>query len=111
MGSQHKGASWPNFLELTELEEFLEKSLTLEFIHDMTLSIGTYFQKGPILIGFDGRNSSPTICKIVTSALNSIGIDCNIAGIVPTPCLEFAVKKLEYTGGMMITASHNPSRI
>ena len=42
------------------------EDLTLEFIHDMTLSIGTYFQKGPILIGFDGRNSSPTICKIVT---------------------------------------------
>ena len=84
------------------------ESLTLEFIHDMTLSIGTYFQKGPILIGFDGRNSSPTICRIVTSALNSIGIDCNIAGIVPTPCLEFAVKKLGYIGGMMITASHNP---
>ena len=84
------------------------EDLTLEFIHDMTLSIGTYFQKGPILIGFDGRNSSPIICRIVTSALNSIGIDCNIAGIVPTPCLEFAVKKLGYIGGMMITASHNP---
>ena len=84
------------------------EDLTLEFIHDMTLSIGTYFQKGPILIGFDGRNSSPTICRIVTSALNSIGIDCNITGIVPTPCLEFAVKKLGYIGGMMITASHNP---
>ena len=84
------------------------ENLTLEFIHDMTLSIGTYFQKGPILVGFDGRNSSPTICKIVTSALNSIGIDCNVAGIVPTPCLEFAVKKLGYIGGMMITASHNP---
>lgn len=84
------------------------EDLTLEFIHDMTLSIGTYFQKGPILIGFDGRNSSPIICRIVTSALNSIGIDCNIAGIVPTPCLEFAVKQLGYAGGMMITASHNP---
>ncbi|WP_420544521.1 phosphoglucosamine mutase [Nitrosopumilus sp.] len=84
------------------------ESLTLEFIHDMTLSIGTYFQKGPILVGFDGRNSSPIICRIVTSTLNSIGIDCNIAGIVPTPCLEFAVKKLGYIGGMMITASHNP---
>ena len=84
------------------------RDLTLEFIHDMTLSIGTYFQKGPILIGFDGRNSSPIICRIVTSALNSMGIDCNIAGVVPTPCLEFAVKKLGYEGGMMITASHNP---
>ncbi len=74
----------------------------------MTLSIGTYFEKGPILIGYDGRDSSPLICKIITSTLNSIGINCNIAGLVPTPCLEYAVKSLGYSGGIMITASHNP---
>ncbi|MCV0393030.1 MAG: phosphoglucosamine mutase [Nitrosopumilus sp.] len=85
-----------------------DEDFTLEFIHDMTLAIGTYFQKGPILIGYDGRDSSPIICKVITSALNSIGIDCNVAGLVPTPCLEFAVKTLGYSGGIMITASHNP---
>ena len=84
------------------------EDFTLEFVHDMTLAIGTYFGKGPILIGYDGRESSPAICKVVSSALNSIGIDCNVAGIVPTPCLEFAVKSLGYSGGFMITASHNP---
>ena len=84
------------------------QDFTLEFIHDMTLAIGTYFKKGPILIGFDGRESSPVICNVVSSALNSIGLDCNVAGIVPTPCLEFAVKTLGYSGGIMITASHNP---
>ncbi len=84
------------------------EDFTLEFIHDMTLAIGTYFGRGPILIGFDGRESSPVICKVVSSALNSIGIDCNVAGLVPTPCLEFAVKTLGYSGGIMITASHNP---
>ena len=85
-----------------------DEDFTLEFVHDMTLAIGTYFGKGPILIGYDGRNSSPVICKVVSSALNSIGIDCNVAGIVPTPCLEYAVKSLGYSGGLMITASHNP---
>ncbi|MFB5623705.1 MAG: phosphoglucosamine mutase [Nitrosopumilus sp.] len=85
-----------------------DEDFTLEFIHDMTLAIGTYFEKGPVLIGYDGRESSPVICKVVSSALNSIGIDCNVAGLVPTPCLEYAVKSLEYSGGIMITASHNP---
>ena len=85
-----------------------DEDFTLEFIHEMTLSVGTYFEKGPILIGYDGRESSPLICKIITSSLNSIGIDCNVAGIIPTPCLEYAVKSLGYSGGIMITASHNP---
>jgi phosphomannomutase/phosphoglucomutase len=96
------------FFGTNGIRGIFSEDFTLEFVHDMTLAIGTYFKKGPILIGFDGRESSPVVCKVVTSALNSIGIDCNVAGIVPTPCLEFAVKTLGYSGGLMITASHNP---
>jgi phosphomannomutase/phosphoglucomutase len=96
------------FFGTNGIRGIFSEDFTLEFVHDMTLAIGTYFKKGPVLIGYDGRDSSPAICKVVSSALNSIGIDCNIAGIVPTPCLEFAVKALGYSGGIMITASHNP---
>lgn len=84
------------------------QDLNLEFIHDISLSIATYFKKGPILIGYDGRDSSPVIAKVISAAINSSGLDCNIAGLVPTPCLEYAIKSLEYSGGIMITASHNP---
>jgi phosphomannomutase/phosphoglucomutase len=84
------------------------EDLSLEFIHDITLAIATYFKKGPILVGYDGRTSSPIITKIVCSTLNSAGFDCKNAGLIPTPCLEIATKKLGYAGGIMITASHNP---
>ena len=83
--------------------------LTLDFIHDITLSIATYFKEGPILVGYDGRDSSPIIAKVICTALNFSGLDCKNAGLVPTPCLEFATKNLGYKGGIMITASHNPS--
>ena len=85
-----------------------KEDFNLEFIHDMTLAIATYFKEGPILVGYDGRDSSPIIAKTVCSALNYCGLDCNNTGLVPTPCLEYAVKKLGYKGGIMITASHNP---
>lgn len=81
-----------------------------EFIHDITLAIATYFKKGPILVGYDGRHSSPLVSKIICSALNEAGLDCNSAGLVPTPALEYATKKLRYAGGIMITASHNPPK-
>jgi len=84
------------------------KDFTLEFIHDITLCIAQYFKNGPILVGYDGRNTSPLIAKIICSTLNYAGLDCKNAGLVPTPCLEFATKKLGYAGGIMITASHNP---
>jgi len=84
--------------------------LTLDFIHDITLSITTYFKEGPILVGYDGRDSSPVIAKVICSALNYAGLDCKNSGLVPTPCLEFATKTLGYKGGIMITASHNPPK-
>ncbi|MDC0199519.1 phosphoglucosamine mutase [Candidatus Nitrosopelagicus sp.] len=84
------------------------EDFTLEFVNDLIMSLATYFKKGKILIGYDGRHSSPIVAKIVSSTLNYSGLDCYIAGLVPTPCLEYATKKLGYDGGLMITASHNP---
>ena len=84
------------------------EDFTLEFVNDLVKSMAAYFKQGKILVGYDGRESSPLICKVITSTLNSVGINCKIAGLVPTPCLEYAVKSLGYSGGIMITASHNP---
>ena len=84
------------------------EDFNLEFIHDLVLSVATNFKQGKILVGHDGRNSSHIIEKVVSSALNFSGLDCFLAGLIPTPCLEFATKKLGYDGGIMITASHNP---
>ena len=86
------------------------EDFTLEFVNDLTMSLAAYFKKGKILVGYDGRHSSPIIAKIVSSALNYSGLDCYMAGLVPTPCLEYATKKLGYDGGLMITASHNPPK-
>lgn len=86
------------------------EDLTLDFISKITLSIASFFKKGPILVGYDGRESSVVISKIVTAALSSLGLDSAVCGLVPTPCLQFATKKLGYNGGIMITASHNPPK-
>jgi phosphomannomutase/phosphoglucomutase len=96
------------FFGTNGIRGIFDDDFSLEFVHDMTLAIATYFKEGPILIGHDGRDSSPVIVKVICSALNSVGLDCNNAGLVPTPCLEYSVKKLGYFGGIMITASHNP---
>lgn len=83
-------------------------TFTLDFVSEITLSLGSFFKRGSILVGYDGRLSSVIVSKIVSSSLNSAGLDCAIAGLIPTPCLQFATKKLGYQGGIMITASHNP---
>ena len=84
------------------------KDLSLDFLVNITRSLAAYYKKGPILIGRDGRNSNNIMFNIVTAALNSDGLDTVDAGILPTPCLQYATKRNECNGGIMITASHNP---
>ena len=84
------------------------ENLTLDFVSEISFALATFFKKGPILVGYDGRESSVVIAKIISSSLNSAGLDCAITGLVPTPCLQYATKTLGYRGGIMITASHNP---
>jgi phosphomannomutase / phosphoglucomutase len=82
--------------------------LSIELIIDVSYSIGSFFNKGPIVLGYDGRSSSFAISKVVSSVLMSMGIDVYIMGLTPTPCLQFTVKNSKFVGGIMITASHNP---
>jgi phosphomannomutase / phosphoglucomutase len=84
------------------------KELTHDLVIDLCYALGTYFGKGPLVVGYDGRKSSPVLSRLVRSTLNSAGFDTADAGLVPTPCLQYAAKRLRYSGGIMITASHNP---
>ena len=84
------------------------KELTFSLLIDLTYALATYFKTGPIVVGYDGRNSSPLISNIVSAVLNSGGLDVIMGGQLPTPCLQFAAKYKKCKGGIMITASHNP---
>jgi phosphomannomutase/phosphoglucomutase len=80
----------------------------LDFVINLGESIGTYFGSGEILIGQDGRLSSPALANAAISGLLSSGRDVAEAGLVPTPALQYGVKTMGFRGGVMITASHNP---
>ncbi len=84
------------------------EELTNDLVIDLCYALATYFGNGPIVVGYDGRKSSPVLSKLVRATLNSAGLETANAGLVPTPCLQYAAKRIGYAGGIMITASHNP---
>ena len=84
------------------------KDLSLDFLVDVSKSLAAYYKEGSILVGRDGRNSNNIMFNIITAVLNSSGLDTVDAGLLPTPCLQYATKKNQFEGGIMITASHNP---
>ena len=69
---------------------------------------GTYVDSN-ILVARDGRTHSPKITKAFIQGINSTGTDVTDIGMVPSPVLYFAVDKLGYDNGAVVTASHNPS--
>ena len=76
-----------------ELEEFLDKIFLL-ISYWILLSHLQYYKEGSILVGRDGRNSNNIMFNIVTAVLNSNGLDTVDAGVLPTPCLQYATKKI-----------------
>ena len=82
----------------------------LDFVINLSEAIGTYFGSGEVLLGQDGRLSSPALANAAASGLLSSGRDVAEAGLIPTPALQYGVKTMGFKGGVMITASHNPAQ-
>ncbi|HZW85299.1 MAG TPA: phosphoglucosamine mutase, partial [Nitrososphaerales archaeon] len=80
----------------------------LDFAIGLGECIGTYFGTGEVIVGQDGRVSSPALSNAAIAGLLSSGVNVADAGLVPTPALQFATKTGGFRGGVMITASHNP---
>jgi phosphomannomutase len=64
---------------------------------------------GKVVIGRDARITGEMVNQIVTGTLLAKGIDVIDIGICPTPTVQFNVKKLNASGGIAISASHNPN--
>jgi len=62
-------------------------------------------------VSFDSRIKSAVFSKYAASVFAANGIKVFIySELMPTPCLSYAVRRLNCSGGIMVTASHNPSK-
>jgi phosphomannomutase len=66
--------------------------------------------KGKIVIGRDSRITGEMVKNIVTGTLLAKGFDVVDIGICPTPTVLFNTRHLNASGGIAITASHNPNQ-
>ena len=64
--------------------------------------------KPKVIVGRDTRLSGTMLESAVAAGLSSVGCDVELLGVVPTPAVAYLVTKLGVSGGVMITASHNP---
>ena len=68
-----------------------------------------HYDKPSVAIAYDPRHKSLDFAKDSARVLASLGIKVFLFDkITPTPELSFAVRFLHATGGIVVTASHNP---
>ena len=63
-----------------------------------------------VVVGRDGRISGPMVRDIVCGTLVGMGYEVVDIGLATTPTTELAVRWHEADGGIIITASHNPTQ-
>lgn len=63
-----------------------------------------------IVVGRDARISGPMVSSIVVSTLTAMGFDVVNIGLASTPTTEIAVTEEKADGGIIVTASHNPTQ-
>lgn len=91
----------------------VNESLTPIDVVKFTSAFGYWLKsksvRKPFVIGRDARTTGEAISRLVSVTLQSLGYDVIDLGLSTTPTVEIAVPLEKAAGGIIITASHNPS--
>ena len=83
--------------------------LTNDIAHKIGLAVGVKLTGQKVVVGGDIRLSTPVLKDIMIKALVESGCEVIDIGTVATPVFYYALKTTGGTGGVMVTASHNPA--
>ena len=73
--------------------------------------VNKHFSNPSIAISYDSRIKSTLFAETAAEVFAANGIKVHIyKELMPTPCLSYAVRYLKCSSGIMVTASHNPSK-
>lgn len=101
----------PNILREYDIRGIVGETLKTEDMLALGQAFGTIVVRGggrSVVVGYDGRLSSPTLETALVEGLMAAGIAVQRIGLGPTPMLYFAAHHLGTDAGMMVTGSHNP---
>ncbi len=72
-------------------------------------ALANWTQGGRVVVGRDSRPSGEMVASAVISGLLAGGCDVVDLGVVTTPSTAIMVNHLQAAGGIVLTASHNPT--
>jgi len=86
------------------------ETLTPRVVAEFAQAYGTYLGGGRLVLGRDTRPSGEMFAAAAAAGLVAAGCEVTRLGVVMTPTIGRAISDGRFNGGVMITASHNPSQ-
>ncbi len=103
---------YPNeIFKAYDIRGIIDIQLTSEVMEDIGKILGSLTLEAKLstlVVGYDGRLSSPNLAKNLISGILQSGCNVLDIGEVTTPMVYFANFELKTNAGVMITGSHNP---
>ncbi|MBI4228580.1 MAG: phosphomannomutase/phosphoglucomutase [Deltaproteobacteria bacterium] len=103
----------PRIFREYDIRGVVDEDIDEGVVETIGKAYGTYMEKlgkDTVTIGHDCRLSSPPLSEAMIRGITSAGIDVIDLGMVSTPMVYFSLFNLDVDGGVIITASHNPSQ-
>jgi len=98
-----------NIFHACDIRGIAGTELTNDIAHKIGQALGVKLTGQKIVVGGDVRLSTPVLKEIMIKALVQSGCNVIDIGTVATPVFYYALKVTGATGGVMVTASHNPA--
>ncbi len=105
-------------ISISGMRGIVGENLTASVAAEYGCAFGTFLKetsagenkKLSVCIGRDSRPSGEMLKSAVTEGLCKVGVDVVDSGLVTTPGVGIMVRELGCSGGVVVTASHNPAQ-
>jgi len=106
--NQNRTGSGKLMVSISGLRGVVGDSLTPEVVVKYANAFAELTDHKKIVIGRDGRYHGAMLEEILAGTLAANGCDVVDIGVCPTPTVQLAAEHSEASGGVAVTASHNP---
>ena len=96
----------PLILREYDIRGIVGQNVTDEDAWAIGASFGTLVRRSggnTVVVGFDGRHSSPALSAAVVKGLRTVGVNVTRLPLGPTPMTYFTAKDRQFDGAIMIT--------
>lgn len=99
-----------NIFKAYDIRGVYPDDLNEEAYYRIAKAYSLLFKPKSVVVGMDARESSPPLKASLVKGLIDAGVDVIDIGEITTDMLYFAVGAYGYSGGIVVSASHNPKQ-